>query len=441
MIRDQSKPTGIFAFSILWFGQFISLLGSGMSAFALTIWAWQITGEATALALVGFFSFAPTVLLSPIAGALVDRWNRKLVMILSDLAAGVSTIVILVLLQLDCLEIWHLYVAGAFAGAFGAFQFPAYNAAITTMIPKKHYGRANAMVGMARSATNTIAPILAGALLVVLGIKGVLILDILTFSFAIVVLFFITIPQPKATSHGEKARGSLWSESLYGFKYMLEHRSFLALLILIFCSNITLLLGATLLAPMILARTGSNELVLGTVQMAFGIGGIVGGMIMSLWGGPKRKIIGVLVGFGGVALAGEMLMGFGQSIAVWATGAFLLTFFLSLGNSSSGAIWQSKVPADVQGRVFAVRRMVGALGAPIAMLLAGPLADHVFEPLMASDNCASGLFSALVGSGPGAGMSLIFIFGGVLGLACAIGGFATRSLREIDNLIPDVGQE
>ena len=125
MIRDQSKPTGIFAFSILWFGQFISLLGSGMSAFALTIWAWQITGEATALALVGFFSFAPTVLLSPIAGALVDRWNRKLVMILSDLAAGVSTIVILVLLQLDCLEIWHLYVAGAFAGAFGAFQFPA----------------------------------------------------------------------------------------------------------------------------------------------------------------------------------------------------------------------------------------------------------------------------------------------------------------------------
>lgn len=441
MRSRHSSPTGIFAFSIVWFGQFISLIGSGMSQFALTIWAWQITGQATALALVGFFSFAPTVLLSPIAGALVDRWNRKLVMILSDLAAGLSTIAVLILLSLDRLEIWHLYVAGAFAGIFGSFQFPAYNAAITTMIPKKHYGRANAMVGMAGSATNVIAPILAGAFLVVLGIRGVLILDILTFVFAVVVLLFVTIPQPEVSSHGRRARGSLWSESLYGFKYMLEHRSFLALLILIFCSNITLLIGATVLAPMILARTNSSELVLGTVQMALGLGGIAGGMIMSVWGGPKRRIVGVFVGFAGLGLAGEMLIGLGQNTAMWATGAFFVTFFLALGNTSSGAIWQSKVPADVQGRVFAVRRMIGALGALIAMLLAGPLADHVFEPLMASDSRLSDMLSRVVGSGPGAGMSLMFLLAGGIGMTLALAGLAVRALRDIDILIPDLDKE
>lgn len=438
--HSSTKPTGIFAFSIVWFGQFISLIGSGMSQFALTIWAWQITGKATALALVGFFSFAPTVLLSPIAGALVDRWNRKLVMILSDLAAGLSTIVILVLLWLDCLEIWHLYVAGAFAGVFGSFQFPAYNAAITTMIPKKHYGRANAMVGMAGSATNVIAPILAGALLAILGIRGVLIVDVFTFVFAVGVLLFVTIPHPEATSHGRKARGSLWSESLYGFKYMFEHRSFLALLLLIFCSNVTLLIGATILAPMILARTNSNELVLGAVQMAFGIGGIAGGMIMSVWGGPKRRIIGVIVGFAGLSLAGEMLIGLGRSPAVWATGAFFITLFLALGNTSSGAIWQSKVPADVQGRVFAVRRMIGAMGAPIAMLMAGPLADFVFEPLMSSNTGVSSLLSKIVGLGPGAGMSLMFVLAGGVGTMLALVSLATRELREIDTLIPDTDE-
>jgi len=436
-----SRPAGMLGFSVVWFGQFISLVGSGMSRFALTIWAWQITGQATALALVGFFSFAPTVLLSPIAGALVDRWNRKLVMILSDLAAGLATIAILTLLLLDRLEIWHLYVAGAFSGVFGSFQFPAYNAAITTMIPKKHYGRANAMVGMAGSATEIIAPILAGLFLAVLGIRGILVLDIVTFVFAVLVLLCVTIPRPEQTSHGREARGSVWAESLYGFKYMLKHRSFLALLLLILGANITLLTGFTVLPPMILARTASDELVLGAVQMALGIGGVAGGLIMSLWGGPKRKILGVFVGLAGLSVAGEVLIGLGRSTYVWAAGAFFVTFFLSLLNTSSGAIWQAKVPPDVQGRVFAVRRMVGAIGAPIAMLCAGPLADYVFEPLMASGSPLAETLARVVGSGPGAGMSLMFVLGGGIGLILALGGLAIRKLRDIDVMVPDHARE
>ena len=155
------RPTGMVAFSIIWVGQFVSLIGTGMTRFALTIFAWQLTGEVTALALMGFFAFGPTVLLSPFAGAIVDRASRKLVMMLSDLAAGTMTIFILGLFLADRLEIWHLYVAGAVSGAFESFQFPAYSAAVSTMLPKAQYTRANGLMSLVENASFVISPILA----------------------------------------------------------------------------------------------------------------------------------------------------------------------------------------------------------------------------------------------------------------------------------------
>ncbi len=157
-MTQSTRPSGMTGFTVVWVGQMISMLGTGMTRFALTIWAWQLTGSATALALVGFFSFGPIVLFSPIAGALVDRWNRKLVMMLSDLAAGMSTVAIFVLYATGHLEIWHLYVAGAFAGTFESFQWPAYSAAITTMVDKKHYARASGMLSLAESISGIAAP-------------------------------------------------------------------------------------------------------------------------------------------------------------------------------------------------------------------------------------------------------------------------------------------
>ncbi|HMN60842.1 MAG TPA: MFS transporter, partial [Anaerolinea sp.] len=159
------RPKGFVGFTIVWFGQVISLMGSAMSGFALTIWAWQITGQATALALMGFFSFGPTVLFSPIAGALVDRWNKKLVMMISDLAAGLSTIAILILYTSGHLQIWHMYVAGAFSGFFQAFQWPAYSSAISVMVPKTQYTRAAGMMSLAEWGSGIFAPVLAGALI------------------------------------------------------------------------------------------------------------------------------------------------------------------------------------------------------------------------------------------------------------------------------------
>ena len=147
------RPMGFRGFIVVWFGQVISLLGTGMTRFAITIWAWQITGQATALALISFFSFVPAIIVSPLAGALVDRWNRKLTMMLSDLAAALSTSIMLVLFSTGNLQIWHLYITGAFTRFFHAFQFPAYSAAITTMVAQEQYGRASGMRSMAQFGT------------------------------------------------------------------------------------------------------------------------------------------------------------------------------------------------------------------------------------------------------------------------------------------------
>lgn len=436
-MSQSNRPSGMTGFTVVWVGQVISMLGTGMTRFALTIWAWQLTGSATALALVGFFSFGPIVLFSPVAGALVDRWNRKLVMMLSDLAAGMSTVAIFILYATGHLEIWHLYVAGAFAGTFESFQFPAYSAAITTMVDKKHYARTSGMLSLAESISGIAAPALAGLLLVVIGINGILIIDMVTFVAAVLALLMVAIPQPPRTAAGAEGSGSLWQESIYGFRYILARPSLLGLQMLFFMSNLLGTLGFTLLAPMILARTDSNSVVLGTVQSAFGVGGVVGGLLLTTWGGPKRRVHGVLLGFIGVSLLGQTLMGLGQILPVWVVAAFFFSAIIPILNGSNQAIWQQKVAPDVQGRVFATRRLIAQITAPLAMLMAGPLADFVFEPgMMAGGNMAA-TFGWLVGTGPGAGMALIFVISGLLGGFIGIVGYFSPMIRNAEDILPD----
>jgi MFS family permease len=277
---NHNRPAGMRAFTVVWAGQVISMLGTAMSQFAYTIWAYEATGKATALALVAFFSFTPTILLSPIAGALVDRWNRKWIMILSDLVAGLSSVAILLLFVHNSLEIWHLYVAGAVAGALEAFQFPAYSAAVTTMIPKKHYARASGMRSLARSATRIFAPMLAAVMLLSIGLAGILAIDIASFVFAIGTLLVISVPQPETADSGQRQQGNIWQESAYGFRYIFACPSMLGLVL------VTLILNLFTLAfvvrnPMILTRTGNDEASLAGVQTAMGAGGVVGGLLLS----------------------------------------------------------------------------------------------------------------------------------------------------------------
>ncbi|MBE2237379.1 MAG: MFS transporter [Caldilineaceae bacterium] len=425
------------AFLIIWIGQFVSLLGTAMTRFALTIWAFQETGQATTLALVGFFSFAPTLIFSPLAGALVDRWNRKLMMILSDLAAGLSTGALLLLYATGRLEIWHLYVAGAFASAFESFQFPAFSAAMSLMVPKSQYGRANGLVSLADSATTIAAPVLAGVLLVVVGIGGVMMLDVVTFVIAVTAVLGVAVPQPKRSLEGAAAAGGLWQESLYGFRYIVERKSLLGVQLTFTISNFFNSIGIILIAPMILARTGNNELILGAVQSALGVGGLVGGLTLAAWGGPQRRIHGVLLGFIGSSLLGLTPMGLGQNVVVWSVAAFLMLFFNPFINGSNQALWQAKVSPDVQGRVFAARRLIAQVSGPLGILIAGPLADRFLEPAMQGDAWLSTLLSPVFGNGPGAGMAVLIVAAGLLGVTSGLAGYAIRAIREVDTLLPD----
>jgi MFS family permease len=436
-MQHRTQPSGMFGFTIVWFGQLVSQLGSSLTWFALSLWAWQETGLATSLALVNFFSFGPTVVLGPMAGALVDRWNRKLVMMLSDLAAGISTIVVLLLYATGNLEIWHLYITGAFAGAFQAFQYPAYSAAITTMVSKAQFARANGMLSVAESAGQVVAPILAGTLIGLIGINGILLIDVVTFVFAVATLAFVRVPQPAATDEGLAARGSLWHESVYGFGYILKRPSLLGLQLIFLGINLVATFAQVAWSPMILARTENNARILGTVMSAAGLGGVAGGLVLSAWGGPKRRVHGVLTGMILSSLLGVLVVGVGRSLPVWATGAFLYLFFIPILNGSNQAIWQSKVAPDIQGRVFAVRRLIAQISAPLAMVLGGPLADFVFTPAMQPGGALAPLLGNIFGTGPGAGMAVMIALFGLLGTMIGVSGYLFPAIRNVEDLLPD----
>lgn len=431
-------PSGMRAFILIAIGQFISYLGTGMTRFATTVWAYEMTGKATTLALVGFFSFAPLIIMTPFAGALVDRWNRKLVMMLADLGAGIATIALLILYLTGRLEVWHLMVAGAWAGAFEAFQWPAFSATISVMVKKEDYARANGLLGLAESASSIFAPVMAGALLPFITLAGILVIDIITFSLAVLAVLVVFIPQPPHKLETAGGRASILGDAVFGFRYIFARASLLGLQMLFFFMNFSGSAAATVTPAMILARTSNNESTMGIVQSALGVGGVVGGVIMSTWGGPRRRIHSVLLGFIGGGLLGLCTLAVGQSLPVWVVGAFITMFFTPFLNGGNQAIWQAKVAPDIQGRVFAARRLIAQVSAPVGMILGGLLADRIFGPMM-MDPASRGaqIFSPVFGTGPGAGIAvlifLIGIFEGVVGMS----GYMIGVIRDAETILPD----
>jgi MFS family permease len=400
------------SFTILWLGQMLSLIGSAMTWFAFTIWAWEITGKASALATISFFAFLPTVLFSPVAGALVDRWNRKFVMLLSDLATALGTLTIFLIYTLGALQIWHIYAVSILAGFFTAFQYPAYSAAVTTMLSKEDYARAEGMLGSVRALSGILAPIFAAALLGRIDLSGIMLIDLATFLFAFGTLLVIHIPQPKQSEAGLSSKGTLWQEIQFGFRYINEKKSLRALTILFMVAGIFLAIGATLMAPLVLSGTGDNESALAAVLSTGAVGGIVGGVLLSVWGGTKLRIHTVLIGGVGACLLGIIWLGLGRSIILWAVGSFFFAFFEPFVEGGNLAIWQVKVPADVQGRVFSARHLLVQLPYLFGILAAGYLAEAAAIPI-------------------------ILIFAGVLGTMTFLMGYAFQSVRNADMTLPD----
>jgi MFS family permease len=339
------------------------------------------------------------------------------------------------------LEVWHLYIAAAINGTFNTFQWPAYSAAISLMVPKEQYGRANGMMSLIEMGPAVIAPALAGALLAVIGFGGILWTDVLTFVLAIGALLIIHVPQPEATEEGKAASGSMLSEAVYGFRYIFARPSLLGLQLTFFFANFFAGLGYTLIAPMVLARTGNDELIFGSVQSLGAIGGIIGGVLMSTWGGFKKRVHGVLAGWALSGVVGLSLFGWGQTLVVWSIASFAGALFVPIMNGSNQAIYQAKVAPDLQGRVFSARRLIAWMMSPITPLIAGPLADFVLEPAMAEGGSLTGTFSWLVGTGPGAGMALIVIGAGLLASLVGLAGYLFPAIRNAESLLPDHGQD
>lgn len=440
--QGRHQPSGMRAFTFIWVGQFLSLLGSGATRFAVTLWAWEMTGRATDLTLLAFFGFAPLIIMTPIAGALVDRWrNRKLVMMLSDLAAGLVTIFYLIMALSGGLQIWHLYVGAIVAGVFESFQFPAYSAAISTMVDKKHYGRTSAMMSLAEAASGIFAPIAGATLYALVKIEGVLLLDVITFLFAVGALMLVYIPETEPSKAGDEGKGSLLQEAAYGFRYIVKRPSLLGLQLMFFVGNFLASFAGVLSSPMVLARTGNDEFSLAALNIAFSVGGIVGGVAMSAWGGPRARVWGVLVGWMLSALFGQVLLGAGQVLPVWIAAAFASSFFIPVVNASNQAIWMAKVPPQLQGRVFSARRLIAQVTSPIAILIAGPLSDYVFEPMMRDGTGLGAVFAPIVGTGTGAGMGLLIFLTGVLLVGASLIAMTSAAVRNVEALIPDHGQD
>ncbi|MDH3598333.1 MAG: MFS transporter [Candidatus Tectomicrobia bacterium] len=433
---NRIRRSGMSTFTIIWFGQLVSLLGTAMTRFALLIWIYDQTGQATSLALLGFFSFGASVLVSPLAGVIIDRLDRRWVLIGADLGAGLMTVALLILYSIGHLQVWHLYLTSALTGAFEAFQIPAYAAATTLLVPKAHYARASGMRSLAESAADILAPFTAGLLLSVVALSGIMLLDVGTFLIAATTLLLVRIPRP-APEEAADQQGQKWHDLTLGFRYIFQRTGLLGLLLINmginFFGSLTYL---ALLPAMVLARSGSDPIALASVQAALGIGALAGGFYMSIWGGPKRRIHGVLGGTAISFILGDLLFAVGQSVTVWMIAAFIAAFFLPILIGSYRAIWQAKVAPQVQGRVFAVLTMFNRSTMPMAYLLAGPLADHVFEPAMAPGG-ALVFLSWLVGAGPGAGMALMFGCTGVLGMLMSLSGYLFRAIRQVEGDLPD----
>ena len=305
------------------------------------------------------------------------------------------------------------------------------------MLPKEQYARANGMLELAGNASAIFAPILAGALIRPLGLAGLLIIDLASAVVAIGTLLFVHIPQPARTEAGREGEGNFLKETIYGFRYIFARPSLLGLQTVFLVANFFSGLAYAVLAPLILSRTGNNELIFGSVQSAGAIGGVVGGLAMSAWGGPKRRVHGVLLGWFCIGSLGQTVLGLGQALPVWTVGMFLMTFFGPIVNGSNQAIWQAKVAPDVQGRVFTARQFIAWLVLPISQLLAGPLADRVLELTMTEGGSLAPAIAWLVGTGTGAGIALLFVVTGLLAALAGLGGYLFPIVRNAEDILPD----
>jgi DHA3 family macrolide efflux protein-like MFS transporter len=424
------KNKNLRTFYVLLFGQSISLLGTGMTRFAVMIWAYEQTQSATALAMLGFFNCVTYIAASPFAGVLVDRWSRKRIMFFADLSAGLTTVFLLFTNLTGSLHLWHLYLTIGLAGIFEAFQEPAFNSTVSLVVPKDDYTRANGSLGLGRSMARMFAPVFAGLFQQTVGLNVVLGIDLFTMALALYGLFIIHIPTVQSEV---KPSENFWGELRFGLDYIFKNAGLRNLTLSFFLVNLfATLTYFAILSPMILARSGGDETALGIVRLAMGVGGILGGVWIIAWKNPQKKARMYLIATGLSFLICDVSMAMSDSVVGWSVAGFLAEVTIPLIVSPYFALWQELVPNQIQGRVFSTREMIQIGSQPIGYLLGGLLADNLFEPAMLNSAWVQHSFGLLVGTGPGAGMSSMFLFTAFFGGLLGFGGLLSKSIRQLD---------
>ncbi|MFC4854159.1 MFS transporter [Actinophytocola glycyrrhizae] len=417
-------------FGVIWAGQLVSVIGSALSAFVIGVWVYLDTGSVTQFALIQFCAAVPGILVSPVAGVLTDRWDRKRIMLAADLGAGLATVILLTLVSADALTVWPIYLTTALSSACNSFHLVAYSALVPSLVPKRHLGRVNGLMQITQGV-QIAAPLVAGALLGLVGLRGVLVIDLVSMAVAVTTLAVTRLPAAAVRPvPGDRTPSGFTA----GLRY-LGGKPGLVDLVVVFCAfNFLFAIAGGLVQPLILSFTGPATL--GVLMAAGGSGLFVGSLVMAAWGGPKRRIDGVYLGLvlGGIFLVLHSLHPSPWLIAIVAP-CFLFT--LPLMNTTCMTLFQTKVDPAVLGRVLGSVRMLASAATPVAFLLIGPLSDGVFEPLMADDGPLAGSVGAVIGTGDGRGIALIFMVVGVLMLAVAAYAWTRPRLRDIDVEIPD----
>jgi len=427
-----TPSTSMRTFFTVWGGQLVSILGSTMSAFGLQLWVYAETGSVTNLALVALAFALPAVLISPFAGALVDRWDRRKVMLASDAVAGVATLCVAGLYATDSLHLWHIYVLVAVGSMGSAFQAPAWLASIPLLVPKPHLGRANGLVQLNDGLSLVMAPALAGVVLVASGLGAILLIDVATFLFAVGTLAVVRFPRPEG--HAATSTGSMLGDAAAGWRYVRERGGLFGLLWVYAGVNFSLSFGNVLFIPLVVAF--ASESAAGGVLSAAGFGAVAGSVAVSAWGGPKRRVYGVLLSgiWAGITLAFH-----GVAPNLWVVAAAGLFFQMSMPimAACSQALWQTKTAPDVQGRVFSMRRLIAQFTAPLGTLIAGPLVDQWLQPAMEPGGALANSLGSVIGVGGGRGAAAVFLFAGALVFLASIAFLGSPRLRNVDTEIPD----
>lgn len=433
-VKSEIRPLsgGMRVFLVTWFGQVISLIGSGLTSFALGVWVFNRTRSPIDFALIGFFAVLPKVIFSPIAGALVDRFDRRKVMILADVGAGLSTLLIALMLFSARLELWHIYLSAGVSAVCGAFQWPAYTASVTQLVAKEQLGRANGMNQFGRAAAEIFSPLLAGVLVATIGLEGVILIDVGTFLLAVLTLSIVRFPR-LPINQTRLNLTNFQKDLTFGWRYILARKGLLNLLS--FEVSVTFIWGmvGALIIPMVLYFSNSEKL--GALITIAGTGMLTGSLLMTAWGGPKKRIHGMIF-FEMLSGFCFILMGLRPEFWLVALGAFGAHITIAIVFGSKQALWQTKVAPEYQGRVFSAQQMFASLASPLAYLLAGPLAENIFEPWMAAGGALSQQLGSYIGIGLGRGIGLMFILMGLVKIAVSVLGYLNPHVRRIEDELP-----